>query len=857
MEGMFTATLSLSLFAVPIIVGLWAASAFLRKRYGARRLSLLWLVLAVRLCVPVSLELPAAWQGARVEVPAVSAVAQGVRAAVQTLPQNETIVQPQSPAVPETTPTIPTAESAAFSMGDAAAWLLRYLWVVWLVGALVFLAWQLGRYAAFLRMLKRERRDVRDAGLAAAYDGLCREMGFATAPRLYVCAGLRSPLCVGFFRQAVYLPAETGDPADLSFILRHELTHCKRRDVWYKGVLLLARALHFFNPFVHGMARLAERELEISCDLAVMEKSSMAEREGYTMAILRTVREGNRRREGLSTAFWGGKEELRMRFETIFDRSAKKRGTALFLAVLLLLTCGTAFVGCAAEEARTETESTVLYGAYTTQTADDLFAAKLAYIGDNVGVARILGLFPLPDGVTPHAEGVELYTDEPAFGARYHLAWAETAETTYTHAGETKRDDRWSRIHALLFLALVENADFYEETLHTENGAETFTFDRAAAETYFGETDLRLFAQDAETFRAFVRAINQYFYANADTAEEIEALLSRDAAEAQAKMAALLAGDTEGTLYEQMMQAESLADALAAAGETDTEALREDDRFLALVALGEPALQAFLVDFAAGTVRDDWAGQVKMLACRTVLGDTAETDLSPTAWYATVYTATDSQYCPPFFYDAAVYTVDLARDTALDGTAAQEWSVVAAGDDVRLQAVYQALTQQFSDSGAAGQRVRFFAPYVVEMEETADTLSVYCVLREGVYVRTHTPQSGYALFEEGGANIPCRMDFVKRGGDWVFTALQQPQDGTAYTSSILAFCEGDEALADALLAVDPNEVERLLWQNILYYLRANFADTRAMPLYIHTFVEADTLREVQRFADVILLNETI
>ena len=125
----------------------------------------------------------------------------------------------------------------------------------------------------------------------------------------------------------------------MRLILKHELTHCKRKDLWFKGLLLWARALHFFNPFVHGMARLAEKDMELSCDLVVMADCGMAEREAYSMAILRTVREAKSKNMQMSTAFSGGKEELKMRFENIFDMTQKKRGIALFLEEALVV-CG-------------------------------------------------------------------------------------------------------------------------------------------------------------------------------------------------------------------------------------------------------------------------------------------------------------------------------------------------------------------------------------------------------------------------------------------------------------------------------------------------------------------------------------
>ena len=182
--------------------------------------------------------------------------------------------EPTEPATP-IAPAEQTQEESA-EKRDAFDFLLAYPYVLWLGGVLGFLAWQGWKYYDFRRMLKRSRRNILDASVLDTYYGLCREMGLQKRPAIYFCEALPSPLCVGLFRTAVYLNSEEREPAEMRLILKHELTHCKRKDLWFKGILLLARALHFFNPFVHWMARLAEKDMELSCDLVVMADCGMA-----------------------------------------------------------------------------------------------------------------------------------------------------------------------------------------------------------------------------------------------------------------------------------------------------------------------------------------------------------------------------------------------------------------------------------------------------------------------------------------------------------------------------------------------------------------------------------------------------
>ena len=130
----------------------------------------------------------------------------------------------------------------------------------------------------------------------------------------------------------IYIPFELSEEA-LSYVLTHEYIHLQRKDHLVKAFACLVLSIHWFNPLVWVAFYLAEKDMELSCDLAVMENCDLQEREAYSMAILRTVKEANSKNMQMSTAFSGGKEELKARFENIFDMTKKKRGIALFTAV--------------------------------------------------------------------------------------------------------------------------------------------------------------------------------------------------------------------------------------------------------------------------------------------------------------------------------------------------------------------------------------------------------------------------------------------------------------------------------------------------------------------------------------------
>lgn len=102
-----------------------------------------------------------------------------------------------------------------------------------------------------------------------------------------ICPLIGSPLVTGLFKPLILLPSDDYSDKELEFILAHERTHIRRHDLWYKLLLLIANAVHWFNPIVYLMVRRAARDLEYSCDYLVVKDTCMDYRRDYSMTILK------------------------------------------------------------------------------------------------------------------------------------------------------------------------------------------------------------------------------------------------------------------------------------------------------------------------------------------------------------------------------------------------------------------------------------------------------------------------------------------------------------------------------------------------------------------------------------------
>lgn len=282
-----------------------------RGRVAAQTFRLVWLVLAIRLALPVDISLPAA--PVQMQLPA-AAAAQASPGAPEAPPAQQADSAGQAAPQEESGP-------AGLSWPELAV-ALPY---VWAAGALVFLAFHAGAYVVFLSQLCARRvRETDDAVCSAVW------LAFGRKTCIYRAAGLASPMLAGLWRPAVYLPEEV-QVSELPYVLEHEASHREARDILYVFLLMAANAVHWFNPAVYAMVRTARRDMELACDEAVLEGRPMEYRVAYGQAVLDTLKRG-RLQGPLALNFAGGKHALKERFARMVEQAPRRRARGLVTA---------------------------------------------------------------------------------------------------------------------------------------------------------------------------------------------------------------------------------------------------------------------------------------------------------------------------------------------------------------------------------------------------------------------------------------------------------------------------------------------------------------------------------------------
>lgn len=208
---------------------------------------------------------------------------------------------------------------------------------IWIIGALGTVVYHVGRHWRFVKLVSRWSEDVTDSKILGILDDLKAEMKIGANVGLKTCSGITSPMMVGFIRPTIFLPPVRIDSDALSFILKHELVHLKRRDLWYKALVLLAAVVHWFNPVVYIMAKAIAKQCEFSCDELVLQGANFEQRRRYGETIIGVARNGAKLQTALSTNFYGGKKGMKTRIFSIMNTKKKKAGIAILCVVLIAI----------------------------------------------------------------------------------------------------------------------------------------------------------------------------------------------------------------------------------------------------------------------------------------------------------------------------------------------------------------------------------------------------------------------------------------------------------------------------------------------------------------------------------------
>ena len=309
LHAVFSAVLNMSITAsIAILVILLAR--ILLKRAPKIFSYVLWAVVLFRLLCPVSLTSQFSLMGL---VPAPTTEAGRMEYVSWNIPHTERpAVAVDVPASDLNQTTDHGVEPPTVTVGetDSADVLISVVSMVWICGVAAMLMFHL------LQLIRLRRNLIGSMPLK---------------DNIYLADYIPTPFVMGLIRPKIYLPSAMSE-AEQSYIIQHEKHHIHRGDHVIKLLAFAAVCIHWFNPLVWLAFVLSSRDMEMSCDEAVIKQVGRDIRADYSSSLLQ-FSTGKRVILGTPLAF--GEGETKERIENIM----RYKKPTMIIVVLAAVVC--------------------------------------------------------------------------------------------------------------------------------------------------------------------------------------------------------------------------------------------------------------------------------------------------------------------------------------------------------------------------------------------------------------------------------------------------------------------------------------------------------------------------------------
>ena len=285
--------LKLNIIAAVIILLVKLLAILFKGQVSARWKYIIWLLIALSLCVPVRLPANFALVDFKVQRSSQQDVenpkTENYAARSEESQQITKTVSSVSSNRKSQSETSVQRKSVVYEPGKWMRIVAVMAAVIWLSVAVLKLAGELLAYYFSMRNLERMSLQVSDPVSIQMYRKACKRKHIRRIPELRQNAGLTTPLLAGLFHTKLYLPATGYSAEERKLVFYHELTHYCHRDLWYKMLLRICASIYWFNPFLLIMLKEADKDIENLCDTAVINRVNKKDHRLYRQLLLRTV----------------------------------------------------------------------------------------------------------------------------------------------------------------------------------------------------------------------------------------------------------------------------------------------------------------------------------------------------------------------------------------------------------------------------------------------------------------------------------------------------------------------------------------------------------------------------------------
>lgn len=218
-----------------------------------------------------------------------------------------------------------------------------YLLYIWLFGALLAVAANMTGYFRFRRYIKPANKPATDEQIGVLTSILNSENSvYNVSSSVYVNRVslarnrfVTAPMLMGIFKPCIIIPDNDFDRNQLKSILLHEVSHLRRFDLAVKWFTMLAASIHWFNPLMYFIKKEMNHACELACDEAVIKNLNAAEKQAYGDTLITVAAEQKYPAGVLQATMSEDKRNLKERLTAIMKYTRKSKSIVILSVVIL------------------------------------------------------------------------------------------------------------------------------------------------------------------------------------------------------------------------------------------------------------------------------------------------------------------------------------------------------------------------------------------------------------------------------------------------------------------------------------------------------------------------------------------
>ena len=161
------------------------------------------------------------------------------------------------------------------------------------------LTWFFGMFFGFVFLvsnifylsLKIKKHKLDSSGFNTLLFACKKQLGISSDITIIVQDYIKSPALVGLLKPKILLPiyAENISDESLQYIILHELSHYKRKDMMVNYILLMLQAVYWFNPFIWIIFKVIRQDMEVINDSYVLKRIGTQHSKNYARSLVEVL----------------------------------------------------------------------------------------------------------------------------------------------------------------------------------------------------------------------------------------------------------------------------------------------------------------------------------------------------------------------------------------------------------------------------------------------------------------------------------------------------------------------------------------------------------------------------------------